>query len=39
MKACVIQPPYSQDVSHSDEYFQYKVDLLDQCDESVDIIV
>ncbi|MBE6758128.1 MAG: hypothetical protein E7552_06245 [Ruminococcaceae bacterium] len=39
MKACIIQPPYSTDVSFSDEYFDYKIRLLDQCDESVDIIV
>lgn len=39
MKACVIQPPYSRDISHSDQYFQYKLDLLDQCDRSIDIIV
>ncbi len=39
MKAYIIQPPYSRDVSFSDEYFNYKLDLLDQCDESVDIIV
>ena len=39
MKACIIQPPYSRDVSFSDEYFDYKIALLDKCDESVDIIV
>lgn len=39
MKACIIQPPYSRDVSFSDEYFDYKIKLLDECDESVDIIV
>ncbi|MBE6539028.1 MAG: hypothetical protein E7671_06150 [Ruminococcaceae bacterium] len=39
MKACVIQPPYSRDVSYSDEYFKYKIDLLDKCDEGMDIIV
>ncbi len=39
MKACVIQPPYSLDVSKSDEYFQTKLDLLAQCDPSMDIIV
>ncbi len=31
--------PYSRDVSFSDEYFQYKLNLLDECDESLDIIV
>ena len=39
MKACIIQPPYSRDVSFSDEYFDYKIKLLDECDESIDIIV
>ena len=39
MKACIIQPPYSRDTSFSDEYFDYKLNLLDDCDSSVDIIV
>ena len=39
MKACIIQPPYSRDVSYADDYFQYKLDLLDHCDGSLDIIV
>ncbi len=39
MKAVIIQPPYSRDVSHSDEYFEYKINLLKKCDSSVDIIV
>ncbi|MBQ7897982.1 MAG: hypothetical protein IJ323_06120 [Clostridia bacterium] len=39
MKATVIQPPYSRDVSFSDEYFDYKIKMLDSCDESMDIIV
>ena len=39
MKACIIQPPYSRDVSFSDEYFEYKLKLLDECDNSVDLIV
>ena len=39
MKACIIQPPYSRDVSYSDEFFDYKINMLDKCDESVDIIV
>lgn len=38
MKAVLIQPPYSRDVCFSEEYFQYKMDLLDQCSEA-DIIV
>ena len=39
MKACIIQPPYSRDVSFSDEYFDYKIKKLDECDETMDIIV
>ncbi len=39
MKACIIQPPYSRDTSYSDEYFEYKLNLLDKCDDTVDIIV
>jgi len=39
MKACIIQPPYSRDLSHSDAYFQYKLQLLDNCDASIDLIV
>ena len=39
MKACVIQPPYSRDVSQSDANFAYKLRLLEECDESADIIV
>ena len=39
MKACIIQVPYSRDVSFSDEYFEYKMKMLDECDDSLDIIV
>ena len=39
MKACIIQPPYSRDTAFSDEYFEYKINLLNECDDSVDIIV
>lgn len=39
MKACIIQPPYSRDTSFSEEYFDYKIRMLDNCDESLDIIV
>lgn len=39
MKACIFQPPYSNDLSFSDEYFNYKIDMLDKCDPSMDIIV
>ena len=39
MKACVIQPPYSLDLSLSDEYFAKKLEYLAACDESMDLIV
>lgn len=39
MKACIIQPPYSRDVKDSEEFFQFKMQMLDSCDETVDIIV
>ena len=39
MKACIIQPPYSRDTAFSDEYFEYKLRMLDQCDENIDLIV
>ena len=39
MKACVIQPLYSTDYSLSEKYFQWEMDILDQCDESMDLIV
>ena len=34
-----MQPPYSNDVAFADEYFAYKMQWLDECDESLDIIV
>jgi len=39
MKACVIQPPYSRDLSRADELFAFKMQMLDACDDSLDIIV
>ena len=39
VKACVIQPPYSRDVSRSEELFAWKLEALNRCDESMDIIV
>lgn len=38
MKACIIQPPYSRNVADSDEFFAYKIKMLDEIDEA-DIIV
>jgi len=39
MKACVMQPPYSQDTGLSDAYFAEKMKMLDRCGEDMDIIV
>jgi len=39
MKACIIQPPYSRDVNDCEEFFQFKMDMLDKCDDTLDIIV
>ncbi len=38
MKACVIQPAYSLDYSQIDRYYAAQMELLSQCDESMDII-
>ncbi len=39
MKACIIQPPYSRNTADSDRLFAYKLDMLDKCDETMDLIV
>ena len=39
MKACVIQPPYSTDLSLADAYFACYLKYLDACDSSMDLIV
>ncbi|MBE6761592.1 MAG: hypothetical protein E7551_04830 [Ruminococcaceae bacterium] len=39
MKVCLIQPPYSTDYSKSDDYFNKELELLDKCDDTMDIIV
>ena len=39
MKVCIIQPKYSTDYSKSEEFFQKELDLLHQCDCTMDIIV
>jgi len=39
MKVCVIQPAYSMDISRAEEYFQRELEFLDQCDESIDLLV
>ena len=39
MKVCVLQPPYSRDTAFCDEYFAWKLARLDECDDSLDMIV
>ena len=39
MKVCIIQPAYSTDYAKSEEYFNAQLALMDQCDESADVIV
>ncbi len=39
MKVCIVQPYYSMDFSRVDELFQWELDTLDKCDESMDLIV
>ena len=38
MKVCIIQPEYCLDHSRSDAFFQWELDALDKCDESMDLI-
>ncbi len=39
MKACVMQMPYSMDVDRCEALFRYKLEQLENCDESLDLIV
>lgn len=39
MKTCIIQPPYRRDTAEADSLFAYKLNLLDQCDSTIDLIV
>ena len=39
MKVCIIQPEYSADYRRSDELFNWEMDALDRCDDSMDLIV
>ena len=39
MKVCVIQPPYSFDPADAGKCFSGLMELLDKCDESLDLIV
>ena len=39
MKVCIIQPEYSVDYERADELFNKQCELMDRCDDSIDIIV
>ncbi|MBE7046893.1 MAG: hypothetical protein E7396_05695 [Ruminococcaceae bacterium] len=39
MKVCIIQPEYSVDYERADELFYKQCELMDRCDDSIDIIV
>lgn len=39
MKALILQPLYSTDWTCSDKHFELEIKMLDECDESADIIV
>ena len=39
MKACVIQPYYSQNSADTEKCFRDMLALMDQCDDSMDLIV
>ena len=39
MKTCIIQPAYSVDYSLSEQMFRWELEALEQCDESLDLIV
>ncbi len=39
MKVCIIQPLYSADWNDSDKLFKWELDIMDKCDESMDLIV
>lgn len=39
MKVCIIQPHYSSDHNASDELFQWEMEAMDKCDETMDLIV
>ncbi|MBQ2614597.1 MAG: hypothetical protein IJB80_04635 [Clostridia bacterium] len=39
MKVCIIQPPYSVDYEKTEEYFRGEMEFLENCDDSMDLIV
>ena len=39
MKVCIVQPHYDVDYAKSQELYQWEMDALDRCDETMDMIV
>ena len=39
MKICIVQPFYPTDYDRSDEMFQWELDAMDRCDQTMDLIV
>ena len=39
MKVCIIQPAYSTKYEYSDSLYQKQIELLEKCDETIDVIV
>jgi len=39
MKVCIVQPHYDVDYTKSEALFQWEMDALDRCDETMDMIV
>lgn len=39
MKVCIIQPLYSADWNDSEKLFNWELEILDKCDDSMDLIV
>lgn len=39
MNVCVVQPGYSLDYGMSDKLYEWEMNMMDKCDESMDIIV
>ena len=39
MKVCIIQPGYSTDYSKTEEYFEKELELLRQCDDTMDCLL
>ena len=39
LKTCIIQPLYTTDYADSDRLYQWELDTMDRCDDSMDLIV